>query len=138
VSSTCNIEEFMKSTVRFNSQPVTVVFIFLIVGSAHVRSDNTCECQRPPGGLVRCEPGQVPFCNVVNGRVVAECKTPPRHAGTSAAAFNLWFASTALGRQVTPADLEKKEVKAELAKRYPRFEEQIAAWRDEARKRGGI
>jgi hypothetical protein len=84
-----------------------------LVSSSVVRSDNTCNCQNPPGGSVRCEQGQVPMCNVNNGRVFAECKSPPKNA-QSGVALELWYASELLKRKVTLEDLGRPEVQQAL------------------------
>ena len=103
----------MKSNVLIRPHCLIALVFFLTVSISSVRSDNTCPCQNPPGGSVRCEQGQVPFCQIADGHVLAECKTPPRSART-ATTFKLWYASQLFEKKLALDDLKRPEVKQAL------------------------
>ena len=39
-----------------------------------------CDCPKPPGGSVACEPQQMPLCIVLNGEARGMCLDPPTPA----------------------------------------------------------
>jgi hypothetical protein len=65
----------------------------------------TCDCKNPPGGTVRCEPGQIPVCIVhADGTVEGRCLTPPKSI-TSGAALRSWIRDELLGQQIEAYDV---------------------------------
>lgn len=84
-------------------------YLILLVGLplSIVRAENSCDCQDPPGGRIKCEDHQVAICRVSGGKVYGECKTPPKSA-TKGTALNAWALSEVLGTPVKSVDVEKK------------------------------
>lgn len=56
---------------------------------------SACGCPDPPGGKVRCDSHQLSICRVRNGRIEAECITPPKEL--SYKALNNWALSQVTG-----------------------------------------
>ena len=99
----------MKS-IAVISVPVLAASVSFALFALSTRADNVCDCENPPGGMVRCEEGQVAICRIKEGKVLAECKTPPSYA-RHGAALKGWLASEILKTKVKPEETESGELK---------------------------
>jgi hypothetical protein len=75
---------------------------------AVVNAENSCDCQDPPGGRIRCEDNQVATCTVKEGKVYGECKIPPNSA-SKGMPLKAWALSEILGTKVQAADINRKK-----------------------------
>lgn len=88
------------------SKLLTIIPVLIFyTASANVFGQSLqCDCDKPPGGSVTCEPGQVPICRIVNGEAKTMCKTPPR--GATRHQLQAWLISIIEGREITVEELK--------------------------------
>lgn len=84
--------------MKYSAFTISTAAILGFCGSAGtIRSENQCDCQTPPGGVVRCEQGQVAFCEIKEGKVYGRCITPPVYIKT-AGQYQKWLAEELFGK----------------------------------------
>jgi len=89
----------------------TIIWTAAFACSSQLRADKICDCESPPGGQIRCEDNQIPFCIVKDGRVFGVCRTPPvsQNRGNE---LRAWVLS-----QVTGVETKAQEVQNNAAKK---------------------
>lgn len=103
----------MKSQLSANRRLLLFTAGFAAFAASSPKSP-TCECERPPGGTIRCEAGQIPSCSVrVDRSVDGRCMNPP--AQLRGDALRAWILSEVLRRRVTQEDLTKPEFRNAIA-----------------------
>lgn len=98
------MKSIVTNSLRFCCYLIVLVGLPLNI----VRADNSCDCQDPPGGRIKCENDHVAICRVSGGKVYGECKTPPKSA-TKGKALEAWMLSEVLGTPVEPVDVKEKK-----------------------------
>lgn len=91
----------MKSAATNTSRRWLLLLALLTCPQKDLLAENSCECQNPPGGWIRCEDQQAAICRVKDGEVNGECRTPPTSA--SKEAMGAWLLS-----DFRPEDIDQK------------------------------
>jgi hypothetical protein len=89
----------------FAKSRLVLIFTLIFLCNVSQAGAANCECPSPPGGIVKCENNQVAICEIRDGKVNAQCKTPPK-GKTRGSALRAWLLSEFLKRPVEVAEYE--------------------------------